>query len=354
MEKAYNGPEDVKNVIKDLLLAFFTTTEKNSTINILSSEGMKFCDKYHHYFDVINSDFDKVNPLHISLILDTIYTAYITNSYNKETILCKQKTENVISMFQVASAFQYIESCDKYCKVKKYSPIPDCFKTVIHIVSRKFISEQNVYKYCKDYTSEMVEGEESFKAILKTKTADFENNINKLSETTKNSIRETEKRATETNITILGIFSAIVLTFNAGVSFASIVMENLISSSIYRAISITLIFSLILGNVILGLFSYLERVRCSDDSSSQNYIKPKNEDAKFQKFIVFKSNNIKTKADLPATRKKNSVKRIALIMNIVIIGLLLINGICWLRGVAEIRNVQVNSHISQMSTNDEA
>lgn len=79
---------------------------------------------------------------------------------------------------------------------------------------------------------------------------------------------------TERSITILGIFAAIVLTFNSGLTFSSTVLQNLINANIYRAIIITIVLGLIIANVLLGLFYYLERVVHKNDDEKTKTVIP--------------------------------------------------------------------------------
>ncbi len=137
-------------------------------------------------------------------------------------------------------------------------------------------------------------------------------------------INKTEKTMLERTITVLGIFSAIVLTFNAGVSFSSIVLETLIQSSVYRAIIITLIFGLILGNAIIGLFAYLEYVR-----------KKQGEDLKY------KITNISSKSPQPDENKlneKSKTKIVLITLNTIIVVLISATLVFWWLGIVEIRN----------------
>ena len=65
-----------------------------------------------------------------------------------------------------------------------------------------------------------------------------------------------EKSKTE-YISILGIFSSVVLAFTAGIAFTSSVLENIASASIYRTVMITLVIGLVLINIISLMFYYI-------------------------------------------------------------------------------------------------
>lgn len=61
-------------------------------------------------------------------------------------------------------------------------------------------------------------------------------------------------------IAILGIFSAVVLTFTGGIAFSSSVLNNISQSSIYRTLIITLLIGMVLVNVFFVLFFYVEKL----------------------------------------------------------------------------------------------
>lgn len=86
---------------------------------------------------------------------------------------------------------------------------------------------------------------------------DSENRMNEYKE----EIRKSEKKIYETSIAVLGIFSAAVLTFNAGAGLYSSILDAFSNSSIYKVLTILLIVGIILTGVLLGLFRYLEVVR---------------------------------------------------------------------------------------------
>lgn len=61
-------------------------------------------------------------------------------------------------------------------------------------------------------------------------------------------------------ITVLGIFSAILLAFVGGLTFSTSVLANLHQSSIYRVILAILLIGLVLVNILYGLFHYIDKL----------------------------------------------------------------------------------------------
>ena len=68
------------------------------------------------------------------------------------------------------------------------------------------------------------------------------------------------KKTQDKYITVLGIFSSIVLAVTAGITFSSSILENMHSVSVYRIVLITLIIGMVLINVASILIYYLKSV----------------------------------------------------------------------------------------------
>jgi hypothetical protein len=60
-------------------------------------------------------------------------------------------------------------------------------------------------------------------------------------------------------ITILGIFSAVVLAFIGGITFSTSVLNNIAQASIYRIVLISLIIGLVFINIIFSMFYYINK-----------------------------------------------------------------------------------------------
>lgn len=66
-------------------------------------------------------------------------------------------------------------------------------------------------------------------------------------------------------IAILGIFAAVVLTFNGGITYSASVLNNIAQASIYRTIIMSLVIGLVLVNILFGLFYYLNWIVADKD-----------------------------------------------------------------------------------------
>lgn len=71
------------------------------------------------------------------------------------------------------------------------------------------------------------------------------------------------------NITILGIFASIVLTFTAMMMFSSSVLENIEKSSAYRILFVCLFIGFIFFNVIMGLMLWINSIVYTDQKKKK-------------------------------------------------------------------------------------
>lgn len=78
------------------------------------------------------------------------------------------------------------------------------------------------------------------------------------------------------NVTILGIFSSIVITFVAGMMFSGSVLNNIDKVSIYRLTFVVIVLAFILFNLLQLLLNFLQKVHFNgmtiDDGISNNSI----------------------------------------------------------------------------------
>lgn len=80
--------------------------------------------------------------------------------------------------------------------------------------------------------------------------------LNELSDDIKDKVEGVQRDS----ITILGIFSSVVLTFTGGMMFSTSVLENIGNSSAYRIIIIALIIGFVLVNSIIALVLYIGKI----------------------------------------------------------------------------------------------
>lgn len=73
-------------------------------------------------------------------------------------------------------------------------------------------------------------------------------------------LRSKLDKAQQETITILGIFSAVVLAFMGGMSFSSGVLESMYLSNVYKVSFICLLIGLVLVNLIYVLFTFIMHI----------------------------------------------------------------------------------------------
>lgn len=162
------------------------------------------------------------------------------------------------------------------------------------------------------------------------KARNIENNFLFLAQNLKN----TEKKMTESNLTILGIFSAIVLTFNATIGFYTSTIEAFSHASSYKVLLILLLVGFISVNALMGLFYYLGKIR---------------ENQTLSRFIG--SMKEKTKSELAkpkiSLKSRKSIKPLLpfIITNLLIILLMSVVFFSWLGGVIEHRNSKLSQEL---------
>lgn len=109
---------------------------------------------------------------------------------------------------------------------------------------------------------------------------ELENTISRASATLTKEIKKVENISNQTkndyenmerqNITILGIFASIVLTFVGGLVFSSSVLSNIHSSSIFRLVFISCIIGIVFINMIYLLLSFIMKLNNKDDKEFFN------------------------------------------------------------------------------------
>lgn len=115
---------------------------------------------------------------------------------------------------------------------------------------------------------------DEFTKSLSDSLSDEELKLEKVSKKISNSMKAQEKKITESSVTILGIFSAVVLTFNGTFVFSSSMLENIGAASAYRIAFVALLVGLVLLNVIFGLFYFIIRLVKNSKAEVKTTLRP--------------------------------------------------------------------------------
>lgn len=81
---------------------------------------------------------------------------------------------------------------------------------------------------------------------------------------------EVTQKVSETSVTILGIFSAIVLTIVAGLFYSSSVLNNINSANFLRLICVSSLVGFVCVNLIFVLFHFIEKIKTPNMSKSNS------------------------------------------------------------------------------------
>lgn len=189
--------------------------------------------------------------------------------------------------------------------------ITDCLKKLYDHVSLDIARIDYTIATNRKYS-----GEEDI-IELRSKTAAMQLESQKLANQLKESqsqLETVEKKLDSSQkeyISILGIFSSVVLVFTAGVAFSTSVLENIAESSIYRTVFITLLIGLVLIDAISLLFYHVEK--------------------------------------LVHNKNKYNIMPI-IIINVVILLLMGVNLLAWRFGAVEHRNVKLSDQYQSSAT----
>lgn len=335
---------DFSNNINKLLDAFVSSIQNDDEMSELSAEAKNFWDDFSNVD--LNICFGTQSD-NFFILFDINYNGVLSTLFNKDD------DENFIRNFSIDTVSQFISLSEDYCKEKNYTSVKlERIKFVLCTFANKIIHDQILCKYDEkrvenlNYKVTQLEvlasgfGKEVDNATksLKKQTKDTKNELKRsIKDTNKKMlqfssvIEESEKKINERSITILGIFAAIVLVFNASVSFYSSIIEAFSTASIYRVVLVLLIVGLIFASVLIGLFFYLEKVR------NTTFMKIDKES-----FHNNKVPNSSTTNNSTTTENENNVKSTSLkpfIITIVCFIILVVSLMgCWWFGVVEKRN----------------
>lgn len=250
--------------------------------------------------------------------------AHILNNIIKYLRICKDKKEEGtlrVPPFSFDSGNNYKDYRDYFKKIykEKYnnSKMPEVFSFTFDYIQeisehyRIFIAfsethdvetiEQILLK-TTDFAKKMVEdvAESKVKAAIEKKVNDVVNEATKeaqisakvaaqqaekasleaekaaesaVENAVNNKMAEITQQISVTSVTILGIFSGIVLAVVGGLFYSSSVMENLYHTNVNKLICVAAIVGFIFFNLIVILFRYVDRVRnpkhIGNDNSAQ-------------------------------------------------------------------------------------
>lgn len=97
----------------------------------------------------------------------------------------------------------------------------------------------------------------------------LQQNIEQINSDLQEKFLDNNKNLINQNITILGIFSAVVLAFTGGMAFSTSVFSNINKVSIYRLSFVIIILGAVLANIIYILLSYISKINHIDNKKEK-------------------------------------------------------------------------------------
>lgn len=248
---------------------------------------------YDSLISETNITYFKENISYMHYIVDFLCLKHITNTTNGYT---------PYSFYNFDEMGKYLKYLKKEFFNKHNVSLPDYFDNIIQWIilrAEEFRSdsahENNQIKTTRKIVTEFIEND--FKKEIERLTEEINNsfsnalkninivkeNTNKQLEEAKNNLNEenqkklalainkvkidiqndlhkSEKNMMQTCIEILGVFAAVVLTFNMGISFGAEALEKFMQSGTYHSTLVILLFGFIIGNVIFALFAFLRYI----------------------------------------------------------------------------------------------
>ena len=251
------------------------------------------------------------NKIHVNsdFCIDNYSNKLITTYYEvlKKYMLDEYNKVNIDKIVWIKSILRYI---DNMCQTLSFTR-DKAFKDSLDSVS--------------NYTNQI----EIFSRQIRSLNNDLEVVTNKYNENNemyenlreefigaKCEIEESKRKATETTIAVLGVFSAIVLAFNGSTLFASSTLAAIGSTNIYRLLIIVFSLGIIFINIIYALFNFIGN-------------------------LIERNSLVKESENKKKSIKFVSIKHLVAINSITIVIIISII-LCWNCGVVEQRNKQYN------------
>lgn len=224
-------------------------------------EGLEKCDK--DFCDTYSCKFNDLKNTKLNSSLVQVQVRQACDDYCKKMFDTK-KTPYIF--YNKQFNMNYINSINEYCQ--KYNvELPEELSTVLELISLECIEFQNNNMQILDVIAADIQLQTTRnQAAIDDLITDIDEakkqlgDINDIISEYDKKLIESERKTHESNVTILGIFSAVVLVFNGTLAFSSSILQNLNSSSIYRIVFCSLIIGLVLINVLYGLFYYINGI----------------------------------------------------------------------------------------------
>ena len=267
------------------------------------------------------------NKIHINndFYIDGYSNKLSTNYYEvlKEYIFNQHNKANIDKIVWIKSILRYIDNMCQTLSFTRDKAFKDSNDSVLNYTNQIEIFSHQIVSLNNDLeviTNKYNENNEMYE------------NLREEFIEAKHEIEESKRKATETTIAVLSVFSAIVLAFNGSTLFASSTLEAIGSTSIYRLLIIVFSLGIVFINIIYALFNFIGN-------------------------LIERNSLIKESENKKKSAKFVSIKHLVAINSITIVIIISII-LCWNFGVVEQRNKQYNdsttTQISQTYNKEKA
>lgn len=258
--------KEVNKILKEFCRCILDVMSCDEATYKFDDKTQKFCNLYKDKFD----DLDKV--IHDDLQIHYSVRMCVDSAYNEFIRKKIMQYENPFRGFSISVVNSYALDLKRYSLKQCGKKCPQTFELMIAMMAIKFQESNNLSIYIRNGS---VNTERRLHDNLKNIQEFYVEKVDVAFESVEkkwdevrteiesvdNDVKNMEKKSIETNVTILGIFASVILTFSGMFTFSASVLDNISSVSIYRLVFVSLIIGLISFNLLSFLLAFLNRLR---------------------------------------------------------------------------------------------
>ena len=189
----------------------------------------------------------------------------------------------IIRPFEFDSGGAYEEFCDKIQKAYKDSNQNAKLPSVLVFVCEYINETSEHYRiFGHFYDSRSLESSHKILSDMKieankaadeaVKKATEEAAKKAVDEALSSAMIDVNKNITKNSVTILGIFSGIVLTVVGGLFYSSAVLESVSATNLYKLICIAALVGIVCIDLLLIMFRYIDKIRTTEKDEQGSFL----------------------------------------------------------------------------------
>jgi len=210
--------------------------------------------------DVLNKNYENLKPK-IDLIVTKKVTDYI-QEFEPQLSDIKQRINDP---FEFVGGGEYIKFCSEIEQhfIDKYKQnIPNALHFALDSV-RDISKTYRVFKSFYDVRSKQTASkviEEVTTSAKNMTEEEINKTVNDFSKKVDEEINNVPKKVSENGVTILGIFSGIILTMVGGMFYSAKVLESIASVNALKLVCISSIIGIVCSNLLLIMFHFISKL----------------------------------------------------------------------------------------------